>query len=99
MTGVQTCALPIYGVDSDEGEDDFTPFKNIMNEYYAKDISKKRRIVNKMKGNAGIPLSPPPYALMNKAGGSAAFGRWASTHIHSRAGAQFATLLLGVRCV
>ncbi len=35
-------------------------------------------------------------ALMNKAGGSAAFGRWASTHIHIRAGAQFATLLLGV---
>ena len=35
-------------------------------------------------------------ALMNKAGGSAAFGHWASTHIHSRAGAQFATLLLGV---
>ena len=35
-------------------------------------------------------------ALMNKAGGSAAFGRWASTHIHSRAGAQFSTLLLGV---
>ena len=34
------------GVDSDEGEDDFTPFKNIMNEYYAKDISRKRRIVN-----------------------------------------------------
>ena len=35
-------------------------------------------------------------ALMNKAGGSAAFGRWASKHIHTRAGAQFATLLLGV---
>ena len=52
------------GVDSDEGEDDFTPFKNIMNEYYAKDISKKRRIVNKMKGNAGIPLSPPPYGYI-----------------------------------
>ena len=33
---------------------------------------------------------------MNKAGGSAAFGRWASTHIHTRAGAQFATLLLGI---
>lgn len=32
------------GVDSEEGEDDFTPFKNIMNKYYAKDISKKRRI-------------------------------------------------------
>ena len=52
------------GLDSDEGEDDFTPFKNIMNEYYAKDISKKRRIVNKMKGNAGIPLSPPPYGYI-----------------------------------
>ena len=54
------------GVDSDEGEDDFTPFKNIMNEYYAKDISRKRRIVNKMKGNAGVPLSPPPYGYIKK---------------------------------
>ncbi len=35
-------------------------------------------------------------ALMNKAGGSAAFGRWAETHIHSRVGAQLATVLLGV---
>ena len=52
------------GVDSNEGEDDFTQFKNIMNEYYAKDISKKRRIVNKMKGNAGVPLSPPPYGYI-----------------------------------
>ena len=34
-------------------------------------------------------------ALMNKAGGSAAFGRWASTHIKSRAGAQRATIALG----
>ena len=34
--------------------------------------------------------------LMNKAGGSAAFGRWAQTHIHSRVGAQLATVLLGV---
>ena len=34
------------------------------NEYYAKDISKKRRIVNKMKGNAGVPLSPPPYGYI-----------------------------------
>lgn len=52
------------GVDSDEGENDFTPFKNIMNEYYAKDISKKRRIVNKMKGNSGVPLSQPPYGYL-----------------------------------
>ncbi|MBO7664037.1 MAG: Na+/H+ antiporter NhaC family protein [Clostridia bacterium] len=35
-------------------------------------------------------------ALMNAAGGSAAFGRWASSHIHSRAGAQLATMLLGI---
>ena len=35
-------------------------------------------------------------ALLNKAGGSAAFGRWAKTHIKSRAGAMFATYLLGV---
>ena len=34
--------------------------------------------------------------MMNKAGGSAAFGRWASVHIKSRAGAQLATILLGV---
>ncbi len=35
-------------------------------------------------------------ALMNKSGGSAAFGRWASTHIKSKVGAQLATILLGV---
>lgn len=34
--------------------------------------------------------------MMNKAGGSAAFGRWASVHIKSRAGAQLATVALGV---
>ncbi len=34
--------------------------------------------------------------LMNKAGGSAAFGRWASEHIKSRAGAQLATIALGI---
>lgn len=34
--------------------------------------------------------------MMNKAGGSAAFGRWASVHIKSRVGAQLATILLGV---
>ena len=35
-------------------------------------------------------------ALINKAGGSAAFGRWAQTHIKTRAGAMFATFILGV---
>ncbi len=52
------------GVDSAEGDNEFTPFRNIMNEWYAKDISKKRRIVNKLKGNSGIPLSSPPYGYM-----------------------------------
>jgi DNA invertase Pin-like site-specific DNA recombinase/transcription elongation factor Elf1 len=49
------------GVDSDEGENDFIPFKNIMNEWYAKDTSKKLRTVWKVKGMAGEPLGPPPY--------------------------------------
>ena len=35
-------------------------------------------------------------SLMNKSGGSAAFGRWASTHIKSKVGAQLATIALGV---
>ena len=35
-------------------------------------------------------------ALINKAGGSAAFGRWAQTHIKTRIGAQFATFVLGI---
>ncbi len=35
-------------------------------------------------------------ALMNRVGGSAAFGAWASQHIHSRVGAQLATMVLGV---
>jgi site-specific DNA recombinase len=32
-----------------------------MNEWYARDISKKRKLTNVVKGNAGEPLSPPPY--------------------------------------
>lgn len=34
------------------------------NDYYARNTSKKRRIVNKMKGNSGVPLSPPPYGYI-----------------------------------
>ncbi len=52
------------GVDSSEGEDELAPFRNIMNEWYAKDISKKRRISNKVKGSTGEPLSQPPYGYM-----------------------------------
>ena len=49
------------GVDSEQGDDDFAPFRNIMNEWYAKDISRKVRSSKKMRGNAGEPLCPPPY--------------------------------------
>ena len=56
-------------MDSDEGDNEFTPFRNIMNEWYAKDISKKRKIVNKLKGNAGVPLSPPPYGYEDNVSG------------------------------
>lgn len=50
------------GVDSEKRESaEFAPFLNIMNEWYARDISKKRRISNKIKGNAGEPMGPPPY--------------------------------------
>ena len=54
------------GVDSDEGDNEFTLFRNIMNEWYAKDISKKRKIVNKMKGNAGIPAVPAALWVYQK---------------------------------
>ena len=37
--------------------------------------------------------------LMNRAGGSAAFGKWAVTHVKTKAGAQLATILLGVLCL
>ena len=40
------------------------PEQPLFNEYYARDISKKRKIVNKLKGNSGIPLSPPPYGYI-----------------------------------
>jgi len=52
------------GLDTANGEDEFTPFKNLMNEWYARDISKKRKLTNVVKGNAGEPLSPPPYGYL-----------------------------------
>ncbi len=48
-------------IDTDEGEDELAPIKNLFNEWYARDISKKRRISNKIKGNAGEPMGQPPY--------------------------------------
>lgn len=52
------------GIDSAEGENPFIGFMNITAEYYSRDISKKRRLSNFVKGNAGEPLSPPPYGYM-----------------------------------
>lgn len=49
------------GIDSDEGESEIAPFKNILNEMYARDISKKIRSSHRLRGNAGEPLSPPPF--------------------------------------
>lgn len=51
-------------IDTSEGEDELAPIKNLFNEWYARDISKKRRASNKIKGNSGIPLGPPPYGYM-----------------------------------
>ena len=54
------------GVDSaNQQESDFTPFLNIINEWYAKDTSKKIRAVFKAKGQAGKPLcTNPPYGYV-----------------------------------
>ena len=50
------------GVDSDKGDNDFTPFRNLFNDFYTRDTSKKIRAVMRAKGNAGEHLcSNPPY--------------------------------------
>lgn len=57
-------------------------------------------LISAVSGNAGIfiflILLGILVALVNKAGGSAAFGRWAQKHIKTRVGAQLATFVLGV---
>ena len=57
-------------------------------------------LINAISGTAGIFLFlvilGTIVALINKSGASAAFGRWAKTHIKSRVGAQIATFILGV---
>lgn len=51
------------GVDTSKGDDDFVPFRNIMNEWYAKDTSKKIKSVFQAKGRSGKHVaSSPPYA-------------------------------------
>lgn len=57
-------------IDTQEGENELAPIKNLFNEWYARDISKKRRISNKIKGNAGEPMGMPPYGYMKNPDGS-----------------------------
>ena len=50
------------GVDSNKGGNDFTPFRNLFNDFYARDTGKKIRAVMRAKGNAEEHLcSKPPY--------------------------------------
>ena len=51
-------------IDTDEGENELAPIRYLFNEWYARDISKKRRISNKIKGNAGEPMGQPPYGYV-----------------------------------
>ena len=51
-------------VDSNDGDNEIAPFKNIMNEMYARDISRKVRSSHRIRGNLGEPLSQPPYGYM-----------------------------------
>lgn len=53
------------GVDSNQEDNEFTPFRNIINEWYAKDTSKKIRAVKRSRGMAGEHIgSHPPYGYM-----------------------------------
>ena len=55
------------GVDTVTGIDETTelaPFRNVMNEFYARDISRKVRSAHNTRGRAGEPLSQPPYGYM-----------------------------------
>ncbi len=51
-------------VDSEDGENELAPFRNVMNEMYARDISRKVRSSHRLRDNAGEPLSQPPYGYM-----------------------------------
>lgn len=51
-------------VDSEDGENELAPFRNVMNEMYARDISRKVRSSHRLRGNAGEPLSQPPYGYL-----------------------------------
>ena len=51
-------------IDSEEGESEIAPFKNVINEWYARDISRKVKSSYRIRGNTGEPLSLPPYGYI-----------------------------------
>ncbi len=51
-------------IDSDKGESEIAPFKNVLNEFYAGDISKKCQSSYRIRGSTGEPLAPPPYGYI-----------------------------------
>lgn len=53
------------GVDSAKGDNDFTPFRNLFNDFYAKDTSKKVRAIKRAQGQAGEHLGKPPYGYQH----------------------------------
>ena len=52
------------GIDSDNGENEFAAIRNVLNEMYARDASKKVRNACKVRAQAGEPIGPPPYGYM-----------------------------------
>lgn len=52
------------GVDSADGDNEFAPIRNVINELYARDISRKVRSSYRIRGNSGEPLSKPPYGYI-----------------------------------
>lgn len=52
------------GVDCAKGDNDFTPLRNLFNDFYAKDTSKKVRAIKRAQGQAGEHLTKPPYGYM-----------------------------------
>ena len=52
------------GVDSDKGDNDFTPFRNLFNDFYARDTSRKIRAILTAKANAGEHMGKQPYGYL-----------------------------------
>lgn len=52
------------GVDSDKGDNDFTLFRNLFNDFYARDTSRKIRAILTVKANAGEHMGKQPYGYL-----------------------------------